>query len=89
MLRVTTIRNGSQVILRLEGRLLAPWLDEFRSACARADAGSELMALDLADLTYVDEAGARLLRRLVDQGVPICACSAFVAELLREQQTQL
>ncbi len=88
MLRITTVRHGLQTILKLEGKLLEPWIEEFHGACARAEIPSGHVGLDLAGLTYADVAGTQLLRNLVQRGVPITACSAFMAELLRERQTQ-
>jgi len=88
MLRITTIRHGLQTVLKLEGKMLEPWIEEFRGACTRAEIRAGHIGLDLADLAYADAAGTELLRNLVRSGVPIIACSAFVAELLREQPTQ-
>jgi len=39
--------------------------------------------LDLASLSYVDEAGIELLRELVDRGMEIVSSSLYVTELLR------
>ncbi len=84
MLRITAIRNESQTILRLEGKLLEPWIEEFRGAFTRAKTQSGQVVFNLADLTYADEAGIRLLRDSAQMGVAISECSAFVAELLRD-----
>ncbi len=88
MLRINTIHRGSETILKVEGKLLQPWLEEFQLACARVEIQSGQVGLDLSDLSYADGAGTRLLRHLVQRAVPITACSAFVAELLREPQNQ-
>jgi anti-anti-sigma regulatory factor len=89
MLRITTLHRGSQTILKLEGKLLKPWIDEFCVAWTRADGQTGHVGLDLVDVTYVDAAGAQLLRGLVQRGALLIACSAFVAELLREPRSQL
>ncbi len=86
MLRITAIRNDSQTILKLEGKLLEPWIEELRGAYTRAKSRSERVVLNLADLTYADEAGTRVLGNFVQLGVPIGECSAFVTELLRAPQ---
>jgi hypothetical protein len=88
MLRVTTIHENQHATLKLEGKLLEPWLDELHSACARAKDVSGRLTFDLANLTFADAAGLQFLRELIHQGVSVSACSPFVAELLREQQTQ-
>jgi hypothetical protein len=84
MLRLTRIAGTHPTqIIKLEGKLLRPWVDEVRQACA-ADAGTtERTRLDLAALTFVDAAGEKLLRDLIDRGIEVVSCSSYVAELLR------
>src|SRR5262249_860208 len=83
VLRITRIaRAGSAPILKLEGELLEPWVDEVRQACADPAAGASRTRLDLSAVTFVDAAGGELLRDLIRQGIEIAACSSFVAELL-------
>lgn len=69
------------VTIHLEGKLLAPWVEELR-AMVEENAGGRQLRLDLAAMTYVDAAGAELLTGLRSRGVEIVASSAFVAELL-------
>ncbi len=88
MLRITAIRNDSQTILKLEGKLLEPWIEELRCAYTLANSRSEQVVLNLADLTYADDAGTRLLCNFVQLGVPIRECSPFVTELLQVPQPQ-
>ena len=88
MLRITATGNDSQTILKLEGKLLEPWIEELRGAYTLAKGRSERVVLNLAGLTYADEAGTRLLGGFVQLGVPIGECSAFVTELLRAPQPQ-
>jgi ABC-type transporter Mla MlaB component len=87
MLRITR-RTGAESAqtIQLEGKLLGPWLDEVREACAGAMARSGRTRLDLAAVTYVDAAGLQLLRDLMAQGVEIAACSSFVGELLHRER---
>jgi hypothetical protein len=67
------------VLLKLEGKLLEPWLPELTRACAAPPA---VVRLDLTTLTYADEPGVRTLRDLLRQGVTVAVTSAFVAALL-------
>jgi hypothetical protein len=69
--------------IKLEGKLLRPWVDEVRKACASGKDPAGRSSLDLSALTFVDAAGEELLRELIDQGIEIVACSSYVAELLR------
>lgn len=84
MLKVTRVSRGVPVLtIKLEGRLLGPWLAAVRDACSERGRRSGRLRLDLTAVTYADAAGAQLLRDLVGAGVEIAACSGFVGELLR------
>jgi hypothetical protein len=84
MLRLTRIagRQPSQTI-QLEGKLLGPWVDEVRQACAAGQEPSSRISLDLSALTFVDATGEGLLRDLIGRGLAVVACLGYVAELLR------
>ena len=69
--------------IKLEGKLFRPWVDEVRKACVSGTDPACPTSLDLSALTFVDAAGAELLRELIGQGIEIVACSSYVAELLR------
>jgi hypothetical protein len=84
MLRITRF-TGTHLnqTIKLEGKLLRPWVDEVRKACASGTDPACRTSLDLSALTFVDAAGEELLRELVGQGIKVVACSSYVAELLR------
>ena len=83
MLRITRLTSGdSAQTIKLEGKLLGPWVEEVWEACTQAMARSGRTRLDLAAVTFADAAGVALLRELIRQGVEIAACSGYVAELL-------
>lgn len=87
MLRITTIQDEkTPVILKLEGKLLAPWIAELDEACRRASAGSTPATLDLAGLSFVDAPGTVALRDLRRRGMQIVGCSPLVNELLKETE---
>ena len=88
MLKITEIaRNDSRRTFKLEGKLLGPWVDELRNACTQPLALLEQIGLDLAAVTFVNAAGAELLRELIRRGIIITRCSAFVAELLHAEES--
>jgi hypothetical protein len=78
---MTTDRDRG-VLLKLEGKLLEPWLGELTSACTPPRTEPAPVRLDLSALTYVDEPGVRALKTLIRQGVTVATTSAFVATLL-------
>jgi anti-anti-sigma regulatory factor len=82
MLRITKKINGSSTLLRLEGALLEPWSDEIRRAVLEAQTIELPLKLDLADVTFVDQAGILLLREILGTGVKLVAASDFIAASL-------
>jgi hypothetical protein len=52
--------------MRLEGKVVGPWIQECRRAwqVVREELGSKKLLLDLCGLTFVDESGTRLLREI-------------------------
>jgi anti-anti-sigma regulatory factor len=81
MLRITEVPTVPLTTIRLEGKLLFPWLQEVRTAVAAAQTHG-LVRLNLEDLHFVDSEGVELLRGLKSTGVEIYGCTAFVDGLL-------
>src|SRR5436305_1541378 len=87
MLRVTQLLTDGIPTLRLEGKLVGPWVDEVRAASEEAlealgDADGSTLRLDLAGVSFIDAAGAELLEHLLRRGAALAAASNYVAELL-------
>lgn len=82
MLKITRLDANQTVTLKLEGRLLGPWVDLLERACTTPTPNGSMASLDLSGVVFVDAAGASLLAKLVRRGVRIIAQSNFVAELL-------
>ena len=85
MLRITWIDAGcsdSSRTLKVEGKILGPWVDELGRACEVSGLPQHCLRLDLAAVTFVDSIGLTLLDDLVRQGATIVGCSGFVADLL-------
>jgi hypothetical protein len=87
VLKITEMaQNDSGRTFKLEGKLIGPWVNELRNVCTESLDRAEQVGLDLAALTFVNAAGAELLRELSRQGIIITRCSAFVAELLHAEE---
>ncbi len=84
MLRITEVAdNASGLLLKLEGKLCGPWVEELARVAGRPlPEGHGPIQLDMSSVTFADVAGTRLLRELLRQGVEIAATSAFLAALL-------
>jgi anti-anti-sigma regulatory factor len=84
MLRITYVAAEDSVsTLKLEGKLLGPWVEEFGRTFNEYISSNVGLQIDLQSVTFVDGAGVQLLRDLTRRGIRISACSALVAELLR------
>ena len=69
MLRITRmVGDDSGEILKLEGKLQGPWVDEAHDAYALSAAQASRTCLDLSGLTFADGEGAALLRELIRSG---------------------
>jgi anti-anti-sigma regulatory factor len=87
MLRITHDRQDPQrCLLRLEGRLVGPWVSELQELCERAIGDGLAVTLDLGEVRFVDHAAAQLLHRLADRQVRLAGGSPFVLEQLRNGQ---
>ena len=85
MLRITGIdleAKGSNPTFKLEGKIVGPWVDELSRACEEPRIPACCLRLDLADVTFVDPVGVKLLDDLVRRGATIVGFSAFIADLL-------
>ena len=85
MLRISRIESSSgEVVLRLEGSLIGPWVDELRSSCAAVCNNERQLSLDLTEVLFADSKGLALLRtlRLRRSNVGLAGCSPFLTEQL-------
>jgi len=84
MLRITTTHDGGGPVLKLEGKWLAPWTEEVRSACGKLTGSATPLRLDLKDVSYIDATGVQLLKNLQRAGYSL-TCSQFVAAVLQTE----
>lgn len=85
MLRVTQIEANGSPILKLEGKLGGPWVDELQH-CWYASASRmhhNAILVDLRGVSYVDHRGRNLLLRMEREGASLVECSDFIRQLLQ------
>jgi len=83
MLRITHTQGHDTIsTLRLEGKLVGPWVMELARSCNELACSPDCLRLDLSAVTFVDGPGLALLRDLLGRGVTLAGCSGLVAELL-------
>jgi hypothetical protein len=69
--------------LIVEGRVAGPWVAELRKAAGADRDAAAPTSLDLSGVSYVDAAGAALLRTLAAEGLVVRSSSAFISETLK------
>ena len=71
------------VTLKLEGRVVGPWVGELLRVCKPLLAEQRQLKLDLADVSYVDGDGVAVLTDLKSRGVKLNYCSPFVEQQMK------
>ena len=86
MLRISVVDSRTQRRLVLEGKLIAPWEVELRTAwgAAKQELNKRELAIDLANVTFVSQAGERLLLQLMNEGAKFSGCGVFAKHLLQQ-----
>jgi anti-anti-sigma regulatory factor len=74
-------------LLRLEGQVTGPWVEELRRVCTEVlgnnEHGKGHLVIDLAGVSFLDADGIALFRELAARRVLFTTCSTFIAEQLR------
>ena len=84
MLKISESKPAKQTMtLRLEGRVVGPWVEELRQICEPLVSDGSRLALDLAEVTFADENGVALLASLRLRGVRLVNAMPFVEEQLK------
>lgn len=87
MLKITSHKRNQSVYMTVEGRLGGPWVNELDRAWRRIH-GSEQGALvvDLTGVTFIEENGKVLLRRMWQDGAELIAtgcCNRTIVDHIR------
>jgi DNA polymerase III psi subunit len=89
MLKISQINSGAYACtLRLEGRIVGPWVEELEKACKALLQDHHSIHLEMSEVLFVDREGIRLLAYLQEQNIPLVGCSPFVHEQLKLSHTQ-
>jgi ABC-type transporter Mla MlaB component len=88
MLRI----SGAQVAagetrLRLDGKLVGPWVSELRLLCEPILEEGQRIEIDCSGVSSIDSAGIELMQMLQRKGVVLVKCSPFIELQLRQDRT--
>ena len=77
------------VLLKLEGRITGPWVEELRKAwLASANmAGGQPISIDLGAVSFIDATGQDLILRMQREGVALKGASSFLRQVLEDRNT--
>jgi hypothetical protein len=86
MLKISVLDGRRQRQLIVEGKLIAPWVDELKAACdrARADLDGREFVVDVKQLTVISHEGESLLLELMNDGVKFRSYGVFTKHILRQ-----
>ena len=90
MLRInvgTKADDTAVALLRLEGQVTGPWVNELRRVCDETigiDSQAHPLVLDLTDVFFIDAHGVALFQELAARHVTVTNGSLFVTEQLKE-----
>lgn len=89
MLRITVCKGPSVLAFQLEGSLVGPWVQELERCweSALACRSERTLSVDLAGVTFIDDAGKSCLAAMHRQGAKFgggdCLIKAIVEEVCR------
>lgn len=86
MLKISILDTPKQRRLMLEGRLIAPWAAELRSAweAAQADLHDRALVIDHKNLTAISEDGENALQELLSKGIKFRCSGVFTKHVLKQ-----
>jgi hypothetical protein len=86
MLKISVFDGRRQRRLILEGKLIAPWTTELKTACdrARADLDGREFVVDAKQLAAISQEGENLLLELMNDGVKFRSYGVFTKHIFRQ-----
>jgi hypothetical protein len=86
MLKISITDKGAQRRLILEGKLIAPWVAELRTACSKAKAeldGRELV-IDIENVMVISQEGENALLQLINDGAKFRCRGVLTKHVLQQ-----
>jgi len=73
---------GNGITVRLEGRMVGPWVAELERACEPYLGNGHPLTLDFGGVSFIGREGLALCRALRQRRVRFTNCSPFIKEQL-------
>lgn len=89
MVKITVLdSSNTEVRLRVEGRITGPGVEELQQSCdLQALNEGVRLTLDLADVSFADQKGIDLLKKLKSRGVVFLNLAPFMAMQLLDRKS--
>ena len=86
MLKISLVDNARQRRVVVEGKLIAPWAAELRSACekARADLRGRKLVVEMKHISTISQEGESLLLDLINGGIRFRCQGVFTKQVVKE-----
>ena len=81
MIRITTTARGGVTTVKADGRLMSEDATELLRVCEGCDVP---VVIDLSDLTFADDEGVAVLKKLRAGGATVVGARPYVAIVLKE-----
>jgi hypothetical protein len=86
MLKITVADTRTQRRVVLEGKLIAPWVAELRTAwiAAHADLRGRELVIDMANITCISPEGETVLLELMEKGTRFRCRDVFTKHVVQQ-----
>ena len=86
MLKISLVDNASQRRVIVEGKLIAPWTAELKSACekARADLRGRELVIEMKHLSTISQEGENVILELINGGIRFRCYGVFTKHVVKE-----
>jgi hypothetical protein len=90
-LKITIQEQGQTIEIKLEGRVVGPWVPELRRVWAEtaAQLGTKTLSIDIQQVTYADAGGKEALRDIYAHTHATLIANSPWAEYLAEEIKQI
>lgn len=82
MVRITTETHKDRILWRVEGSLRGPWVAELEKVWQRGRDSGKHLALNLEDVSYVDDAAMELLTHMFQDGTELLASGPYMSAIV-------
>lgn len=86
MLKISLIESTTQRRLLVEGKLMAPWAAELRSACerARTDLRGRELVVEMRHITTISQEGENVILELINEGIKFRCWGVFTKHVVKQ-----